>query len=284
MNKSIKVLISLCVVVLSATVLIFSIETKPAGTAPVQQQDARFNVLLLGCDESGVRTDSIMLVGVDEAAERISLLSIPRDSKVTLNGQTHKINSALVYADMDEMKRQISQLTGASVDYYIMIKTGVFEKLVDALDGVEYTVEQDMKYSDPSQNLYINLKAGEQTLNGAQCEQYCRYRRYVMGDLTRTQHQQKLLSAFLRQKMNLKYVLKLPTVYNILKENAQTDITPAVAAQNLALVKKLSDGATQIQNLDTPGQYNDMKKEGVSYYLIDQKELQALCKIYYKTL
>lgn len=283
MNKSIKVLVSLCVVVLSATALIFLSETKPAGTAPVQQ-DTCFNVLLLGCDESGVRTDSIMLIGVDAAAERISLLSIPRDSKVTLNGQTHKINSALVYADMDEMKRQISQLTGASVDYYIMIKTGAFEKVVDALDGVEYTVEQDMKYSDPSQNLYINLKAGEQTLNGSQCEQYCRYRRYVMGDLTRTQHQQKLLSAFLRQKMNLKYVLKLPTIYNILKENAQTDITPAVAAQNLALVKKLSDGATQIRNLDTPGQYNDMEKEGVSYYLIDQKELQALCKIYYKTL
>ena len=49
-------------------------------------------------------------------------------------------------------------------------------KLVDVVGGVDFYVPMDMKYDDPSQDLYINLKEGQQTLNGDKAEQLLRYR------------------------------------------------------------------------------------------------------------
>ena len=278
-----KALISMAVVVIVATIFIFNIETQPTGAETKQTEDSSYNILVLGCDESGLRPDSILLVNVDSAQSRVSMLSIPRDTKIQMDGASHKINSCIVLSGKEALFEQVRSLTGVPIDYYIMLKTGVFAKVVDALGGVEYTVEKDMKYSDPAQNLYINLKAGTQTLTGDQCEQYCRYRKYAMGDLTRTKHQQQLLKSLVQQKAKLQYVTALPKVYNILKENAETDITPSVIAQNLPLFKKMTENTLNIQTLDAPGEYNDMKKDGVCYYLADKEEIQALCKIYFRS-
>ena len=139
-----------------------------------------------------------------------------------------------------------------------------------------------MYYRDPAQNLYIDLQAGTQTLTGEQCEQYCRYRNYVMGDLTRTQNQQKMLDALIRQKMTPAYIMKLPALYNIIRENAQTDISVKDISLYLPLVRSMTEGQLQIERLDCPGEYNDMEKEGVSYYQIDQKALYNLCLEHFK--
>lgn len=242
------------------------------------QTDASFTALLLGDDESGLRPDSIVLVHVDGKQNRIDLLSVPRDSKVYYKGRNHKINSLSQLGGREAVIGQVSDLTGADIKYYVEIKTGALAGIVDALDGVEYTVERDMNYEDPHQNLKIHLKAGRQTLDGAACEQYCRYRSYVMGDLTRTQHQQALLAELLRQKMNARYIAKLPAVYQTLRENSETNLTPTDIVNYLPLVKSMADGKVQIELHDCPGEYNDMKAEGISYYLIDREGLQSLCR------
>ncbi len=247
------------------------------------EEKSSFNILLLGCDQSGLRPDSIMLIHVDGGGGRISLLSLPRDSKVQYEGKTRKLNTVMVLDGKEALEQKISQLTGITVDYYICLKTGVFAKVVDALGGVEYTVEQDMYYRDPAQNLYIDLQAGTQTLTGEQCEQYCRYRNYVMGDLTRTQNQQKMLDALIRQKMTPAYIMKLPALYNIIRENAQTDISAKDISLYLPLMRSMTEGQLQIERLDCPGEYNDMEKEGISYYQIDQKALYNLCLEHFKT-
>ncbi|MBR5783476.1 MAG: LCP family protein [Clostridia bacterium] len=253
--------------------------TDAGGQAQVTEtkNSSIFNILLMGCDASGVRTDSIMLLHVDGADNRVDMLSLPRDSKIYYNGSYHKLNSISALYGAEAMAQTVEQLTGVPVDYYVRIYTGGFAQLVDALGGLEYEVEQDMVYSDPAQDLYINLKKGKQLLSGEQCEQYCRYRSYVMGDLTRTQRQRKLLTELLRQKLKLQYVIKLPALWHILNENTDTDLSAAEVISYLPLARSFCEQNVIFVQHDCPGEYNDMKKERISYYLIDRDALKEMC-------
>ncbi len=56
------------------------------------------NVLLIGVDEGGYRSDTIMLVSLDDYSDRVSILSIPRDTRVKINGSTQKINATMAFA------------------------------------------------------------------------------------------------------------------------------------------------------------------------------------------
>ncbi|MFR0929876.1 MAG: LCP family protein, partial [Monoglobus pectinilyticus] len=53
------------------------------------------NVLLIGVDDGGYRSDTIMLASLDGYSNRVSILSIPRDTMVTINGTTQKINATM---------------------------------------------------------------------------------------------------------------------------------------------------------------------------------------------
>lgn len=242
-----------------------------------------FNALLVGVDKSGLLADAIMLVNVNKDTETIRLISVPRDTKVTVNGKKRKINSCYAKGGVDLLIEEVKELTQAPVNYYAVIEPGTLSKIVDCLGGVEYEVEQDMKYSDPTQDLYIDLKAGKQILDGDKAEQYCRYRSYAMGDLQRTQSQQKFFKALFEQKLKLKYVTKLKAVFDVAMENLESNVTIQDVTSNIAVMKMISDGS-QIEIFDVPGEFNDMRKEGVSYYLIRNEhlaELREICKTYF---
>ena len=240
----------------------------------------QFNVLLLGCDKSEERTDTIMLINVDKTNKSIRMISIPRDTKVRFNNYNDKINASVPLGGIELLIKNVKALTGAPIHYYVMVSPGALAQVVDALGGVEYNVERDMKYSDPYQDLYIDLKAGLQILNGDQAEQYCRYRSYVMGDLTRTEHQQKFLKALIEQKLKLEYIDRIPDVFNAIKANIQTNVTLRTVLGNLRVLEMLSEGV-EIELIEVPGEFNDMEKEHISYYLIEGKakdELLSICE------
>lgn len=244
-----------------------------------------FNVLLLGTDVSGVRTDAIMLVNINTADKKINMISIPRDTKITINGEKYKINSLYSVGGLEMLIDEVKALTNAPINYYALIKPGMFAQIVDVLGGVEYNVERNMKYSDPTQDLYIDLKSGVQILSGDEAEQYCRYRSYVMGDLTRTECQQKLLKAVLEQKLNVWHVTDFFDLYNVMKENIVTNVTLGDLLSNISVAKMISEDE-QINCFEIPGDYNDMEKEGVCYYLIEGEalvELRSICEEYFST-
>lgn len=242
------------------------------------KNSASFNALLVGVDNSGALADAIMLVNVNKTNKQISLLSIPRDTRIYLDGNYCKINSSFSKG-VDTLVDEVKKLTGVYVNYYAVISPGTLEAIVDRLGGVEYTVEKDMYYSDPSQQLEIELKAGSQILDGQQAEQYCRYRQYVMGDYERTQAQQRFVKALFEQKLSVKYIPAIYDLYHELEDKVQTNVSLSDILSNIDVVRILSsDGG--IACFDAPGKFNDMQKEGVSYYIIkddDLNELRNLC-------
>ena len=126
------------------------------------RRDGCSTILLAGTDKSGDRTDTVMLLSVDRSAKRLTLLSIPRDTKVNSTYTPHKINIAYGVNGKDQegmeaLMDYVTELVGFRPDGYVLIDLDVFVDLVDKMGGVKFDVPCDMDYSDPAQDLTIDL-------------------------------------------------------------------------------------------------------------------------------
>lgn len=172
------------------------------------------------------RTDSILLIHLDPVADKLNLLSVPRDTyleipKIGFN----KVNAAYVYGRIELTKETLEKFTGLKFDKYIIINTQGFKKLVDLLGGVRIYVEKDMYYVDLAQNLHIDLKQGWQKLSGKQAEGYVRFRHDNLYDIGRVERQKKFLTVLARSLATPQALLKAPFIIEIVKHNLKTDLT-----------------------------------------------------------
>ena len=147
---------------------------------PKALQDGVYNILICGTDDDGTRTDTIIVAHLDANTHTVALLSIPRDTPVSTGSGLMKINSVYAGGGKDGMERlaaRLKELLGFPVDGYVLVDLVAFQKTVDLVGGVEFDVPQDMDYEDPSQDLYIHLRKGLQTLSGEQAMGLVRFRK-----------------------------------------------------------------------------------------------------------
>lgn len=187
--------------------------------------NVKFNVLVMGVDKTEGLCDVIMVVRFDEENNRVAAMSIPRDTYVNYKGHTRLINSVYGSGGIEGVSRVVTELTGLGINYYVQFGVGMFAEVVDLLDGVEFDVPQNMKYSDPVQDLYIDLKKGPQVLDGEDAESLVRFRGYPQADLKRVEVQQDLLKALIEQKLNAKYIAKVPAIYAAVKDDIKCNMS-----------------------------------------------------------
>lgn len=187
--------------------------------------NVKVNVLVVGVDKTEGLSDVIMVVRYDEEHNRIAAMSIPRDTYVNYKGHTRLVNSVYGVGGLDGVSRVVTELTGLGINYYVQFNVGTFGKLVDLLGGVEFNVPQNMNYDDPVQDLHIHLKKGLQVLNGKDAESMVRFRGYPQADLKRVEVQQDLLRALIKQKLDAKYIAKIPTIYSQIKDDIKCNIS-----------------------------------------------------------
>lgn len=200
------------------------------------------NIVVFGTDKSGMRSDVIMLFSVSQKDETVSLLSIPRDTKITVNNHSDKINAALAIGEESFAIQKIKELTGVPIHDYITVNFGAVETIVDALGGVEFDVPQNMNYEDPYQNLSIHLRKGFQVLDGSDAVKLLRFRQYPMGDIQRTEVQRNFIKACFEQKFKARYIAKLPEVYDAVEKNIKSSLTLAEAMSYVTIVKTMKNG------------------------------------------
>ncbi len=199
--------------------------------------DGRVNILVVGMDDVGYNTDTILVATLDTKSDKINILSVPRDTRVKLGNSTYKINAAYAYAMNTGLKKEeflietVSDVTGLPINYYAIVGLSSFRDIVDTLGGVEFDVKRNYYYNDPAQNLHIDIKKGLQVLDGKNAEGLVRFRNdYAMADLERIEVQQQFLQALISQKLKPSYLTKVPEVYNkvsqkIISNLSLTDIT-----------------------------------------------------------
>lgn len=250
------------------------------GTNPSAVADGqRLNVLLLGIDartgETMARTDTMILASVDPKSKQMSLLSIPRDTRVNIPKHGwDKINCAAELGGPEMATKVVSDLLGIPVKYYVEANFSGFENIVDTLGGVTLDVEQNMYHEDETEGgtYEINLKKGVQRLDGDKALQYVRYRDYAMGDIERTGHQQKFLVALAKEMLQPSTILKLPSLVPEINKNVKTNLSVSDMVTLASAGKKLEDGNIVAQTL--PGRFINI--DGVSYWGVEPSEAKQM--------
>ena len=247
--------------------------------AEVDKQTGKINILVVGLDKDGFRTDTILIATYDMDNDIVNVLSIPRDTRMYVGGNYQKINCA--YAITKNGKRNgingtieaVTRLTAIPINYYVEFTFEAFRDMIDALGGVDYDVPQNMNYDDPYQDLHIHLVKGYQHLDGDKAEQFVRFRKYPMGDIDRVKAQQSFIKALAEQKLNASVIVKLPDIFKVLQNNVKTNFKSGDVVKYAVNLKDLE--SDNINTYSIPG-VADSESYGASYWIADMAELKTL--------
>ena len=187
-------------------------EGVPEESRPQVVAKGAMNIMLLGSDSrdpentSGSRTDTIILAHLPKDRSSAQLISIPRDTWVSVpkspagrGGRDAKINAAFAWGGVPLMVQAVEKFTGVRIDHVTMVDFAGFKEIVDALGGVEITVDKGFtsrhSLNPDGRREFV---AGKQTMDGAAALDYARERyAFADGDFTRIKHQQQVIKAIL---------------------------------------------------------------------------------------
>ena len=237
-----------------------------------------YTILVSGVDDGNGGSDTNILVAVDAANDYIYGVSIPRDTKASWGGKSHKINAAYNTGGMKKLSEVVSDQLGIPVDYTVLVDLRGFEALVDAIGGVDFTVPVDMDYDDPVQDLHIHFTKGYQHLNGADALKVVRFRHnndgtgYGSEDLGRMQTQQSFLKTVAKQTLTASNITKIDSFVKIFQQYVETDLSIG----NLAWLGReaIAIGAENIDFSTLPSEWKS------PYIYLDREATLALVNQY----
>ena len=250
---------------------------KSIGIDFVPEISQRTNILLMGVDSNGkgsdrwvnTRSDTMVIASLDPEDHSVGLISIPRDSRVTIPGRVRrgpeKINSAHALGGPELAVETVKEDFGVPIDHYIVIDTDGLKDVFEAIGPIKVNVEKKMKYRDRSQKLNIDLQEGEQTLDPAQVEGYVRFRHDQKGDIGRIERQQWFLRQSAQKFKEPSIVLKLPELMRFAKDYIVTDMSVKEMAAVALFAKDLD--SKNIESAMIPGEPRMIN--GGSYWIPD---------------
>ena len=242
-----------------------------------------YRLLVLGEDRVSGLTDVMMLVSLDTESGRICVMQIPRDTYADYGSNAHrKLNAARGYLGGErELCDFLGRALGIEIDGYAAIDLDAFGKAVDAIGGVEMTLDSTLYYDDPAQGLHIYLQKGEHILNGEQAEMLVRYRSgYLRGDLDRLDVQKRFMIAFFK---SLRESVTPVSAYKLASEllpHINTDVDASLAV-SLGL-KALKTQPEQICLVTLPGR-EVRGKSGGSFYVMSAVSAKEIIEQYFTT-
>lgn len=226
-----------------------------------------FYMVLLGTDESmgrsadgstdgTYRTDTIMLARIDPVEKKVTLISMPRDTQVDLDGYgTQKLNAAYAIGGASAAVREVSQISGVGISHFALVDMDGLKEVIDALGGIEVDVPIDINDPDAGGS----LKAGVQTLTGDQALILCRARHayddFGAGDYYRAANQRLVLSAIMHKVLSSD-VGTIASTVNSLSSAVSTDLN----------VSDIVGLAQTMQGMDTEADIYSARMPTMSVY------------------
>jgi LCP family protein required for cell wall assembly len=238
-------------------------------------KDNKVNILAVGYDSNvngPSRADSIILISLDVESNKAGLIFLPRDTYIDSNKRNFtKLNSSHVYGGIELTQETVEEMLKIEIDYYLETDFTGFEKIIDRLGGVNINVARNLNYVDKAGGLYINIPAGQQTLNGKKALQYVRYRD-ARGDIGRIERQQKFIDAVLSKLLSPSIVPKIPGIIKEANEAVNTNIPIQDIKPFLNTAKEID--LSQIESKMLPGTARYIN--GISYWVPDIEEAEIM--------
>ncbi len=245
------------------------------------------NFVVAGVDEDGMRTDLILLCQFDNADNSLEVLQIPRDTKVETERYDKKINSAYGSKRKTEaLCDEIESVTGIRPDRYVVVSFKGFRELVDEIGGVDMNVPIRMYYTDPAQDLVIDLYPGQQHLDGRKAEMFMRFRKnndgsgYPNGDIDRLAAQKNFYGAVMDSLISFRSLWNASDILSVVTRNVKTNFSGDEIFRYLSKIPGLSSERIRIHTLPGAGGYDT---NGISYFFCDDEQTKALMDEYFNT-
>ncbi|MEJ8544557.1 LCP family protein [Brevibacillus borstelensis] len=218
------------------------------------EENKSLSVLIIGTDTRQnigmLNTDVLMLAVADPDDKKVSMVSIPRDTRVKVPGypEYHKINGVFAIGEglrqraekkgepvtengVTILKKTVESMFGIPVDHYILLDFDGFKAVVDKLGGVEVTVDRELVYELPRGGVYRTLRPGKQVLNGEQALGYVRHRvdrrgsKYDSSDFDRNRRQQEVIKAVTDKMTSADGLAKGLAVLETAGKHVKTDLS-----------------------------------------------------------
>lgn len=184
-----------------------------------------------GDDSMGARSDTNIVARIDPVNNQVTMVSIPRDTKINIPGYgTNKFNAAYNYDGAAGAIREASELLGIEISHYAEVNFEELVSLVDAVGGVDIYVDEYINDPDADNTSWnpnaekVILEVGEHHLNGTQALAFARSRAFADGDFTRTRHQRQLIEAIVDEVLSMN-ITKLPAVIESASSCVTTDLS-----------------------------------------------------------
>lgn len=282
-----------------------------------------YNILIIGHDDTALLADVVMVVNCDTNNGKISVMQIPRDTLVTIGLITNKNNEAFSHYYMDAKAEKVDdpyfeaaeryaelleQSLCINIHHKVIMNLKGFRSIVDAIDGVDVYVPSAMYYSDPEQDLYINIGEGWQHLDGYNAEGFVRFRAgYTQADLGRVNAQKIFLTAMFTKVKNIVKsadVSAITSLAGAVFNSVSTDLTisdiiyyakflPNVNLEEINMMTLPGDvaGAYYVINrsaaIDVINDYFNIYNKDISDSIFDRNytfcftDLQYICNVYF---
>lgn len=251
---------------------LFSSISAPAGAnwTEVQLEGGSYrrigniNVLVLGVDsvDGTHRADTMFVLGINPAKARVSMLSIPRDTRVLISGRARKINEILPRYGQNVLRSLLEDLLNIQISRYVEVDFQGFINVIDAVGGVEIDIEKPMHYDDNWGKVHIHFDPGRHKLDGRQALNYVRFRADAAADLGRIKRQQQFIKSLVEKLMQPAAVVKLPQIISEAFDHVKTDFS---LAELFTLVKGFESYQVKFQNTSLPGEARYIDK--ISFFL-----------------
>lgn len=206
--------------------------TQVLEAAEPKRADDPFYMLIMGVDARELgeesRSDTLIIARIDPPQNSVTMLSIPRDTRVEIPGHGKtKINAAHAYGGPALAIETVTELTGLPISHYAEVNFAGFKQIVDALGGVTVDVPEDiydMKAANHVEEA-ARLEQGVQLLDGAHALTFVRSRQFPEGDLQRIRNQQTFFKAVLVEMQKPANLLRLPSAIEAVADAIYTDLS-----------------------------------------------------------
>lgn len=242
---------------------------------PVEIGDEPFYMLLVGCDDregvDGARADTTILARLDPKENKVTLLSIPRDTAIEIDGYgTQKFNAAYTFGGPSGTIEATKQLCGVEISHYAEVH---FEALVDLIDYIG-GVDVDVPIGIDDVDAGGKVDAGMQHLDGEHAMVFARSRSYVNGDFQRTTNQRLLIEAAIEKVLSMD-ATEYPGLLTKVSQSMTTDFS---VQELLGLVLAFSD-EPEITMYSAMVPSTTANMDGISYVVADVDALSKMMDV-----
>jgi LCP family protein required for cell wall assembly len=229
--------------------------------------------LLLGTDTGELgrsykgRTDTMMVMTVNPTTKTTTLVSLQRDTLISINGADAKLNAAYAYGSADSAISAVENLLDIKLDGYLLVNMEGLEQLVDSVGGV--TVTSPMTFTFEG---YTFTEGQSTALDGAKALAFSRMRHEdPEGDYGRQKRQQLVIQAVINKLKDNPTSVLSDSFLSAVSDNVRTNVS-LTSVRNLATKYSAAASTIKTDQMVGSGQMID----GVSYQIMSNEEISRV--------